>query len=100
MKLISFGLFGLVMMFAVAVRGGSARVETPAVPEAACASDAADVTAIGPAMCGSVICGKNQHCCNASCGKCAPIGVECPQIACAGGDGDGDGGDGGGGESL
>lgn len=32
--------------------------------------------------CGAVICGAKQHCCNASCSQCVPLGMECTQVAC------------------
>jgi hypothetical protein len=32
--------------------------------------------------CGSNVCGKGQHCCNASCGTCAPPGGVCTQQVC------------------
>lgn len=89
MKLISLCVIALAVVFATAF---GPREESPAKSEpAACAAaPAADDLAIGPVTCGGVVCGKNQHCCNASCGRCAPIGVECPQIACEGGDDAGD----------
>lgn len=33
-------------------------------------------------QCGAVVCSGRTHCCNASCSRCAPFGVECPQVAC------------------
>ena len=36
----------------------------------------------GATPCGDVFCGKGQWCCNASCNRCAPIGVYCTQEAC------------------
>lgn len=33
-------------------------------------------------VCGNIHCGKNQYCCNASCGICAPLDGGCIQIAC------------------
>lgn len=89
MKLISLSVIALVVMFATAFgpsRESTATSSAPAVP-AACDAAPAEELAIGAVTCGGVVCGKNQHCCNASCGKCAPIGVECPQIACEGGEG-------------
>lgn len=83
MKLISLSVIALVVMFATAFgpsQGATGKSEAPA-----CAAAASEDIAIGPVTCGGVVCGKNQHCCNASCGKCAPAGVECPQIACEGG---------------
>lgn len=43
--------------------------------------DEAELDVVGE-QCGSVVCTGKTHCCNASCGRCAPIGVECPQVAC------------------
>jgi hypothetical protein len=33
-------------------------------------------------QCGSAVCSGRTHCCNASCSRCVPFGVECPQVAC------------------
>ncbi|HWM87396.1 MAG TPA: hypothetical protein VNO33_16200 [Kofleriaceae bacterium] len=33
-------------------------------------------------QCGSVVCTGKTHCCNASCSKCVPFGMECTQEAC------------------
>ena len=33
-------------------------------------------------QCGPVVCTGLTHCCNASCGRCVPFGVECTQEAC------------------
>jgi hypothetical protein len=36
----------------------------------------------GGGSCGGNTCGRNQFCCNASCGICAPIGGACIQVVC------------------
>jgi hypothetical protein len=41
-------------------------------------------------QCGPVVCTGKTHCCNASCGRCVPLGVECPQEACLAGEADED----------
>jgi hypothetical protein len=43
--------------------------------------DVTDLIVVGQ-QCGAVVCGKGTHCCNASCGKCVPPGVECTQQTC------------------
>jgi hypothetical protein len=40
------------------------------------------VGGIGGQQCGYVTCGKGQHCCNASCSRCVPFGMECTQESC------------------
>lgn len=43
-----------------------------------------DTLAIGGGgVCGTKVCKAGTYCCNASCGKCAPIGGGCTQQACA-----------------
>ncbi len=39
-------------------------------------------------QCGAVVCTGATHCCNASCSKCVPFGMECTQEACLVGDPD------------
>lgn len=82
MKIISFCIVTLLAVFAI---GGSSAAPTAPASAPAAIEDSATTcdteVAVGES-CGGVICGKNQHCCNASCGRCAPIGVECPQVAC------------------
>jgi hypothetical protein len=40
------------------------------------------VGGLGGQQCGYVTCGKGQHCCNASCSRCVPFGMECTQESC------------------
>lgn len=72
MKIVSLCLAATLAMFMLTGSGSTAPAPAP--------QD--DAFAAG-GSCGGVTCGKNQHCCNASCGWCVPIGMECPQIACA-----------------
>lgn len=83
MKLISVCVVGLMMVFAISARGLATQPDAPASEPTTCSAPIADdVLAVG-GSCGANICGKGQHCCNASCGWCVPIGVECIQIACS-----------------
>ena len=52
-------------------------------PQADQAADdcAQDLLAAG-GSCGGVTCPKGTWCCNASCGRCVPIGMQCTQEAC------------------
>ena len=87
MKLISLCLVGLMVVFVFAARGPSvsAASASPGSGPATCAAPVADDALASGGACGGNICGKGQHCCNASCGWCVPIGVECIQIACQAG---------------
>jgi hypothetical protein len=72
MKIVSLCLAATLAMFTFTGSGSSAPVAAPQ-----------DDSFAAGGSCGGNTCGKNQHCCNASCGWCVPIGMECPQIACA-----------------
>lgn len=80
MKILSLCLVTVLAAFAISTSAASSPSQPAAIDQpAACEADA--LAAGG--SCGGVTCGKNQHCCNASCGWCVPVGMECPQIACA-----------------
>jgi hypothetical protein len=100
MKFLSLCIVTVMMVFAIGLHGSaSTPAATSADEPATCPASVAEEAKLAPVAndvvaaggsCGGNTCGKNQHCCNASCGWCVPIGVECPQIACAAGQPDPD----------
>lgn len=79
MKIASLCFVTVLAVFAIAAPTSS----SPTAPAAIVRPASCESTALAVGgSCGGVTCGKNLHCCNASCGWCVPIGVECPQIAC------------------
>jgi hypothetical protein len=59
--------------------------ETPAIASSDdldLSQEELDALDLFPQQCGAVVCTGKTHCCNASCSRCVPFGVECPQEAC------------------
>lgn len=77
-------VLGLVFCFALA--GGSRSADATPTPISAPAEvDPAGIADDGGTAietCGGNVCGKGTWCCNASCGRCVPIGMQCTQEAC------------------
>lgn len=56
--------------------------EDEASKDEACADGADGELLAAGGSCGGVTCGKGKWCCNASCARCVPIGMQCTQESC------------------
>lgn len=65
----------------VAETGTGAAIAGERVEET-CADGAEDTLLAAGGSCGGVTCGKGKWCCNASCARCVPIGMQCTQESC------------------
>jgi hypothetical protein len=76
----------MVACFALGGSGSTAASTATAATVAATTAPAADpaVADDGDAAitCGYAVCAKGTHCCNASCSRCVPLGMECTQESC------------------